>query len=219
MTSEPVGNSARSGIHGLQGNSHKSRESVPEPEPREKVEKVIEGKVVTRKKPFWKRAASSMIADDATSIGDFVMTDLVIPGIKNLIYDIGTQALGRSLYGDARVGRRPQGGIMNGISSIRTKYDRVAEERPRVLSREARARHDFAEVILDSRSEAVDVIERLIERVERYGSATVSDLYDFVGVTGSFADQRWGWTDLRTADVRQLGRGFLLDLPAPEPLR
>lgn len=219
MTSEPVGNAPRSAIGSIQGNSHKSREVAPEPETREKVEKIVEGKVVSRKKPFWKRAARSVIADDANSIGDFLLTDVLVPAVKNLIYDIGTQALGRGLYGDSRIGRRPQSGIVNGISSIRTKYDRVADERPRSISRENRARHNFDEIILESRSEAVDVIERLIERVDRYGSATVADLYDFVGITGSFTDQRWGWVNLTGADVRQIGRGFLLDLPSPEALR
>jgi hypothetical protein len=87
------------------------------------------------------------------------------------------------------------------------------------MSREAQRRHDFDEVVLDINSEAIEVVEALIARVVRYGAASVADLYDLVGVTGSFADQKWGWTDLSTADVRPSRGGFLLDLPQPEPLR
>lgn len=87
-----------------------------------------------------------------------------------------------------------------------------------MMSRDARARHDFDEVILDDRQEAVEVVEAMIDRVQRYRSASVADLYDYVGVTGSYADRNYGWTNLESADVRQHGTGWLLDLPRPEPL-
>jgi hypothetical protein len=220
--SEPVGNTPRIAIP---GNSYKMREgeAVAQEqvaEPREKVEKVIEGKVVKRKQPLWKRAARSMIADDAQSVGDFILVDVIIPAAKNLIRDIVVGGTDRALYGSAkargRVGTTIVGG---GLSSLRTRYDKMAEERPRTLSRESRAKHDFDDIVLDDRNEAITVMEELISRVSRFGSASVTDLYDLVGVTGSFTDQRWGWTDLSTADIRQSRGGFLLDLPRPEPLR
>jgi hypothetical protein len=101
--------------------------------------------------------------------------------------------------------------------SGRYSGDREPPRRP--MSREARARHDFNEIVLENRTEAIEVLEAMVARIVRYGAVTVADLYDFVGTTGSFADQRWGWSDLTTADVRQVPGGFLLDLPAPEPIR
>lgn len=206
----------------IPGNSHKEREdNKAEAEPREKIEKIIEGKVVTRKAPWWKRAVRSMIADDATSIGDFLWTDILVPTIKNAIRDVVVGGTDRTLYGAGRSRRGGPGlGLGGNITSLRTRYDAVASGEPRrMMSREAQARHDFDEVVLNDRDEAVEVVEALIARVERYGAASVADLYDLVGVTGSYADRRYGWTDLRTADIRQIREGFLLDLPRPEPLR
>lgn len=220
--SEPVGNSPRSqgDIPDIPGNSLKGRDlrGGEAKDPMEPAQKIIEGKVVTRKQPWYKRFARSMVADDAQSIGDWVLVDVFVPAVKNLIHDIVTGGVDRTLYGTSRARRSIYGERREGL---RTRYDRMSEpgEPRRMLSREARARHDFDDVVLGSYEEAVDVVKALIDRVERYGAASVADLYDFVGVTGSFMDQRWGWTDLRLADVRQTRGGFLLDLPAPEPLR
>lgn len=219
--SEPVGNSPRG--TNIPSNSHKEREKeVPKEAEvsRDPVEKIVAGKVVTRKQSWWKRATRSLIADDAQSIGDFILVDVVIPAVRNLIADTIKGGTDRVLYGQSRARRGV--GIGGEPRSLRTRYDRMADDRGeprRMMSRESRARHDFDEVTLDDRAEAIEVVEALITRVSRYGSASVSDLYDLVGVTGSYADQKWGWTDLTTADVRQSRGGWLLDLPRPEPLR
>jgi hypothetical protein len=71
---------------------------------------------------------------------------------------------------------------------------------------------------LATRVEAEEVIDRLFDVVSRYETATVADLYEMVGVTGNYTDDKWGWTDLRGASVQRVRNGYLLDLPRPEPL-
>lgn len=221
---EPVGNQPRSkpkadsGMAAIQGNSHKDRtaasKNVSEREP---VEKIVEGKVMSRKPPLWKRFSRSMLAEDAGNVGEYILTDVIIPATKNLIVDMVGQSIERILFGTSRgrIRRSPLG------MSLRDQvnYGKFSSDRePRRMSREARARHDFNEIVLENRTEAIEVVEELINQIARYGAVTVATLYDLVGTTGSFADQRWGWTDLSTADVRQVPGGFLLDLPAPEPV-
>lgn len=226
--SEPVGNAPRTAGDDIPGNSHKGREpkkavvsGATEPEEaKEPVVKIIEGTATTRKVPWYRRWASSLIAEDATSIRDHLAHEVVLPAVKNLIRDLVVGGTDRTLYGSSRA-RTSGRGIIGDRPGLRTRYDQMSDrgEPRRMLSRDARARHDFDDVVLDSYAEAVEVVEALIDRIERYRAVTVSDLYDLVGVTGSYADRSWGWTDLRTADVRQVRGGFLLDLPAPEPIR
>lgn len=223
MSSEPVGNGPRSSA--IPGNSHKAREAeaapAPEPSEREPVQKIIEGKVVRVRTPWYKRIATSMVAEDASSVGDYILSDIVGPAIRNLIRDVVVGSVDRTLYGTR--GPVSRSGILGNrggpVSSIRNKYHDVPTERPRALSREARARHDFDDIILQSRAEALEVLEFLAERIDRYNVASVADLYDALGVTGDFAAQKWGWYDIRDADIRQTRSGFMLDLPRPEPLR
>lgn len=225
--SEPVGNQPRkkpdtqSDMAAITGNSHKDREAATDmTAEREPVEKMVEGRVISRKQPWWKRFSRTMLADDAGNVGEYILTDVVIPATKNLIVDMVGQSIERVLFGTSRgrIRRSPLGNsLREQVNYSRFSNDRDPVRRP--MSRESRARHDFNEIVLESRTEAIEVVEALIERISRYGAVTVADLYDFVGTTGSFADQRWGWSDLSTADVRQVPGGFLLDLPAPESIR
>lgn len=222
--SEPVGNAPRDPSD-MPGNSHKSRQASQkaEPAPETAVEpatKMVEGVVVTRKQPWYKRFARNMVADDAQSIGDWVLQEVIVPSVKNLISDMVKGTTDRALYGTSRARRREVGDR----GSLRTRYDRMSDEPEprRMLSREDRARHNFDQVVLESRSEADRVIDQMISRARKFNVVTVSDLYDFVGVTGSYADRNHGWTAERLeryADVRQVRGGFLLDLPETEPIR
>jgi hypothetical protein len=223
---EPVG----SGLRGEHlGNSHKQREKearavTPEVE-REPVEKIVTGKVRTRKQPWYKRATGAFIAEDAQSLGDYLLVEVIVPAIKNLVFDVVTGGTSRTLYGGGRRRSGIGGGLVGrerGEERYRTRYDRMGEARDvrpaRTITREARARHDFDDVYLDDRAEAVAVIEMLMARVEKFGAASVGDMYEALGVTGSFADLRHGWYDLTSADVRQERGGWKLVLPPTEPL-
>lgn len=221
--SEPVGNGPRR-LGDVPGNSHKAREAGPGgegklEEPREAPQKIVAGKVVKRKTPWYKRAMRGLIADDAQSIGQYLLIDVVQPSIKTLLGNMIHGTTDQLLWGQSR--HRRSGGMGGGgTSSLRTRYDRMSDpgEPRRAISQTARARHDFDDIILDDREEAIEVVEALINRVAQYRAASVADLYDYVGVTGSYADRNYGWTNLETANVRQHGAGWLLDLPRPQPL-
>lgn len=229
MDGEPVGNQPRrtpgtdGGIKAITGNSHKDRDAVADKTAaeREPVEKGIEGKVVVRKTAWYKKFGRGLLADDIGNIGDHILSEVIIPATKKLIVEAIGQSVERMVFGSTgnRLSRRTPIGL-----SLREQvnYRGVSSDRGeprRIMSREARARHDFNEIVLEHRSEAIEAVEFLVNRIVLFGAATVADLYDFVGVTGSYLDRQWGWTDLVTADVRQVPLGFLLDLPAPEPIR
>lgn len=226
MPEEPVGNQPRkhpikdSGMSSITGNSHKNREAAPEKTvEREPVEKIVTGVVVARKTPWYKKFMNSIVADDANNVGEYILLEVIIPATKNLLLDMVTQTGERVLFGTSRgrIRRSPVGSSLrdqfnyNGVSS------RDREPR-RMMSREGRARHDFQEIVLETFTDAEEVVDALVARIVRYGVVSVADLYDLVGVSGSYTDRNWGWTNLETANVRQVPGGFLLDLPQPEQI-
>lgn len=221
MTSEPVGNTPRGNIP---GNTLRNRESAAGPKadipPVEG--KIVTGKVVERKQPLFKRAVRSIVADDVTDVGDYILIDVIIPAFKNLLADIGIQGINRVLFGQGRVRRPGIGGGAGPVTTLRTRYDQMSED-PRSNTREishgSRARHDFREIVLETRTEAVDIIEQLVNRINVYGQATVKDMYDYMGVSSSYVDQSYGWMNLAGASVRQIREGFILDMPQPVQIR
>lgn len=195
-----------------QANSHKSK-AGPEKEPK-KVEKVVSGEVVQRKKPLGRKIADTFTGDDMQSVGGYILFEVMLPAAKTMISDAVSQGIERLLFGDSR----PRG------RTNYTSYNRMSgssatrKDEPRTISRHARATHDFDEIVVESRGEAAAVLDQLTELIDRYNVATVNDLYELVGITGTFADDKWGWTDLRSASVRRVRDGYLLDLPRTSPL-
>lgn len=204
-----------------------SRNLRDEPKEPKKIERVVSGKVTLRKKPLGKRFLETFVGgDDAGSVWGYIVTDVLVPAAKDMVSDAVYQGIERILFGDVRnrVGgsrsfRHDSGGHI--------KYNRFApqqspvsrrEDPRRPLSRQARATHDFDEIVLSTKVEADEVIEQMFELLATYDAVTVSDLYGMLGQTGNFTDERWGWTDLRGAGSTRIKGGYLLDLPRPEPL-
>jgi len=211
-------------------NSRKSREPKVEstlPEPEKRAEKVVEGEVVRRKKPLGRRFTETFFSGSGRGVVSYIVLDVLLPAAKDTIADVVSQGIERMLFGEARSTSRRTGARSPGSSGY-VSYNRysaqpqnsVRRDDPRThdLSRRARASHDFDEIILATRAEAEEVIGRLFDIVSKYEAATVADLYELLGITSKFTDDRWGWTDIRGAGVTRVRNGYLLDLPRPEPL-
>lgn len=206
------------------GNSQSNK--TPESKPaRETLQKVVDGPVTRRKTPLGTRFKNIFIADDAKGVAGFILQDILIPKGKEMVVDAISQGAERTFYGEVRRALGNKAG-----SSGYTSYSRYSspstqqhtsrpEPRQSMMSRTARARHDFGEIVIPTRAEADMVIERLFDLVNsEYRSASVADLYDLVGITGDFTDNKWGWTNLADAGVQAVRGGYLLILPRPEPL-
>jgi hypothetical protein len=200
----------------------KAKETEPK-----NVEKIVSGEVVRRKKSLSKRFKETFIAGDGAKTAiSYVFYQIIIPGAKDVIADSVSMGVEKMIFGEARsasrrTGRRPGS---NGENYIR--YDKQynqgssmrGREDPRGPSRRSRATFDFDEIILPTRVEAEQVIDKLFDLVVRYQQASVKDFYDICGITAEYTDAKWGWTNLSGASWTRVRNGYLLDLPKPELL-
>jgi hypothetical protein len=196
-----------------------------QPEEDKSLTRVTSKEPVRRRKSLWKQFKGVFIAGDFKSTTRYVVMDVFLPMTRDIIYEVGAEGLRNLVFGESRRYRgvtRPQAGDYGYVA-----YNRYSSTGPpsrmrgpeRAISRQARAQHNFDEIVLDSRVEAEQVIDELFEVVSRYESASVADLYQLVGLPQSHTDHKWGWTDLSGAGVSRIRDGYLLDLPDPEPLR
>lgn len=205
-------------------NSHKA-----EPQAEKRVQKVTVGKVVTRKAPLGRRLASLLIGAEAKQSWMAVLQDVVVPAARDMAADALSQGFERLIYGEpkSRPRRGPLlGGFQQGPNISYNRYNspvgRAAgvstrrEETARPMSRQSRASHNFDEIILATRAEADAVLEQLYEVLSKYDVATVADLYELVGVTGEYTDEKYGWTSLHGSDITRIREGYLLNLPKPD---
>lgn len=191
-------------------NSHKNKSK-----PEKRVEKIVVGKVTKRKRPLKVRLREAFLGDDATTVGTYILQEVIVPAAKNMLADAASQGAERMLFGDSR-GRSKVSGRPSYTSY--SSYSRQDRDRPRELSRKARAIHKFDEIILTDRGEAEEVLDRLVDLTHTYETASVADLYDLIGITSDYTDDQWGWSDLRLAQVARVRGGYLIDLPRPVPI-
>lgn len=185
-------------------NSHKSKAEVSEV-PKKKVEKIVKGTARVKKKNGFTKALSSFVAEDAENIKSYIISDVLIPTIKNAISD----TIDMFLFGEH--GRRRKSSTSSKIS-YRDYYERK-DDRSNSRTTLIRSGYSYDEIILDSRGEAEDVLTRMDELLENYGMVSVADLYDLVGVSGNYTDNNYGWFNINNAEVVRVSDGYLLKLP------
>ena len=195
-------------------NSHKSKEEQQAARPEKKVEKVVSGSVKSRKKSEIQKFADVFIQEDAQKVKSYILMDVLVPAGKKAISDIVTNGIDMILYGET--GRTKKNGTASKVS-YRSYYDKRDDRRDYGSSR-TRTGYDYDDVILDNRGEAEEVLSRMDELIATYGLVSVADFYDLVGITGSYTDNKYGWTDIRNASVVRVRDGYTIKLPRALPL-
>ena len=195
-------------------NSHLSRERQKQnPPEKKKIEKVVKGKVKAKKKNEVRKLADVFISEDAANVKSYILMDVLIPAIKKAVSDIVTNGIDMILYGEA--GHSKKRSLASTVS-----YSKYYDEPKRRDYPAARTRtgYNYDDIILESRSEAEEVLDRMSEMIDQYGMVSVADLYDLVGISGNYTDNKYGWTNIRNAEPIRVKDGYLLKLPKVLPL-
>lgn len=188
-------------------NKYKEEQAANAKKDEKRVEKVVTGKVITKKEGFFTKMFKGFISEDAKDVKSYVFGDVLIPAIKKAISDIVTDGIDIILYGESR-GKR--GRSTADRVSYRNYYDRSDSYR-----RPAPSYNDYSydNIILETRGEAEEVLARMDELMDTYGLVRVADLKDLVGITGTYTDNKYGWTNIRSAEVIRVRDGFTIKMP------
>ena len=52
--------------------------------------------------------------------------------------------------------------------------------------------------------------------ISRFQWVSVPEFYSMVDVTAEFTDEKWGWTNISTAQIRPSRGKYVILLPSPE---
>lgn len=191
-------------------NSNKSKKEEPEVDKEKKLEKVVTGSAITKKKRGLKKFTDVFVAEDVSTVKSYILTDVLIPTIKKALYDVVTNGLDMFLNGSSTNRRR---NTKSGLYAYSDAYDRKTAE-----TADTRRGCSYDDIVIPDRTEALEVLSKLDELISVYGTASVADLYELVGISGKYTDNKYGWTNLASADVVRVREGYLLKLPRPMPL-
>lgn len=197
-------------------NSHKFRESESkELVEKKKIEKVVSGKVKTKPKSGVTKFTEVFISEDAANVKSYIVMDVLIPAVKKAISDIVRDGIDMILYGDSKSRRSSSS---SSYVSYRD-YSRRDDDRDRFRDSRQRSGYNHDDIILETRGEAEEVLTRMDELIETYGVVSVADLYDLIGKTCEYTDNKYGWTNIRNAEPIRVRDGYMLKLPKALPIK
>lgn len=196
-------------------NSFKAKEEKKDKKERTEKQAVVSKTPKTRKKSEIQKAAGLFISEDASTVKEHLIQDVVIPTAKDLIVNVITDAVNIIFWGSTR--RKSGSGTRIGYAS---RFDEVRDPRDRDRDkRRDRTAIEYDDIIFDNRGDAEAVLANMDACLEQYGVVTVLDLFDFAGVTThNYMADRYGWKNLSTAEVRRIRDGFIIDLPRAFPI-
>lgn len=206
----------KSNSNNLKAAQKKEQESGNNKLEDKKIEKVVTGVVKTKKKSKFEGIMSNFISEDAKSVKSYVFGEVLIPAIKKAISDIVTDGIDIILYGESR--GRNKNRPSNYVSY--SSYSNDRRDRTRMNERQAimAGSYSYDDIILSSRGEAEDVLARMDELIETYGLVRVADLYDLVGITGNYTDNKYGWMNIRNAEIVRVRDGYMIKMPRAVPI-
>lgn len=180
---------------------------------------VVSGKVEKKKVPARKRFRESLGLEETRTVGDYLVWDVLIPALKDMVADTVKKGIDVFLFGGATrstVGSgRPHVSYEGYYSRSNREYDRERFERSRYRYN-PRPTEDFSEFVFEDKRDADMVLNELCEQIEVFGWAKVSDFYDLVGETErNYTMQGFGWEALGSARVVRVRDGWAIDLPRP----
>ncbi len=193
------------------GNSLKNRGQSDEN--KKAVPKVTKGAVKTSDKEH-KGFFKTFIEDDAEDIKSYVVSDVIVPAIKNLIFDTIVGSIEMALFGTTSRSRSKGG---SNASHNYVSYNKFSDNSSRRTNDSGRnSRNDYQSIIFEERADAEEVLDTLQNLIDDYGKATIGDLYDASGITpdDNFAkNEEYGWNNLNSARVQRTREGYFIDLP------
>ena len=195
-------------------NSHKAK-AERSTEERKPIEKVVRGTVKTKPKSSLSKFTGGFISDEASNLKRYAVEEVLIPSLKKAISDIVKDGIDMIMYGETR-GRRSSSSSSSYVS-YRDYSRRDDDRRDRTASR-TRSGYTPDDIVLESRGEAEDVLTRMDELIETYGCVSVADLYDLIGKTCQYTDNKYGWINIRNAEPVRVKDGWLLKLPKATPI-
>lgn len=178
-----------------------------------------------RKKGFLQRISEAIFGSGTENVGQYILSDVLVPAAKTTIQDMVTSGIEMLLFGETTGrrrshrdgGKRSYGSYFN---MSRDRYGSRDDYRRHEVRRVPGYHNRLDDISFEGRDDANLVLEMLEERLEEYGQVSIADFYEIAGLEAisEFTDHGWGWTNLSRAQVVRTKAGYEIDFPKPKEL-
>lgn len=172
-----------------------------------RAKKVASGKI---RKNEVRKLTDVFLAKDVHEVKEYIITEVAIPAIKNIIMS----TVNAFLYGDTQ-GKTRTNASRASYQDFYSGRDRERNVHP---TEPMKKKVDYRDLVFESKGEAEEVLSALEELISMYGKASVADLFDLADMECDYTENRYGWKSLATASTFLTRDGYMLRLPKPRPL-
>ena len=177
-----------------------------------RVGKVVQGAVKTKKKSGARKLADVFIEEDIREVKSYAVEGVLVPLIKKAFCEaIKATADAIFMGGAASRGRSSESKV-----SYRSYYD--GGERRSYETSKTRSRFDYDDIVFETRGDAEAVLDAMLDCIDRYKFVTVADLYDLADRSAPYTSSKYGWLNLRSAEVIRVRDGYIIKLPKASPI-
>lgn len=204
------------------GNSNQGKRDKEAALAKPKPKKVVQGKVIVKKPSFGRKFADVFFGEEVVDVKGYILQDVLVPSIKDMISDIISGGIDMLLFGEHRY-RNGRSRPNSSYTSYGSYYNggRQTQSKPRSGGGYTGSRYYVKDIIFESRGEAENVLGEMLDIIKDYGMVSVNELYEIAEVRepGQFTDASWGWFDLGSSNVRRVREGYMLVLPKAVSLK
>lgn len=151
------------------------------------------------------------------NLKESIIDDVIKPGFKNLLSSLADSVLTTisdsvdvALFGERR---------KNGSSRRNVSYSKYYEKGSKDEKKSSRKSIELENGEFDTRYEAEEVLDTLRDLLEEADDVSIADYYEIMGVSHTYMDRRYGWTNLSNAYVSKNRYGeYVINLPKPKIL-
>lgn len=198
-------------------NSHRFKEEQKTASEEKKVEKVVKGGAKVRKRSELSKFTDNFISEDAGKVKSYIFMDVLLPALKKLVSDVVTDGIDMILYGET--GRTKKSSSSSGQYVSYSSYSSRDRDRSRYSSDSGRGRMNLDDIEFERKSDADNVLRQMDEIIDRYREVTVADLYDLAGLLAPHTANRYGWTNISSAEpVRTRHGTWVIKFPRALPI-
>lgn len=196
-------------------NSHKYKEEQSGITGDKRAKKVVTNVTKTKKKSDIQKFADVFISEDIANVKNYILMDVLIPGLKKTLSSVLKNGIDMILYGEAD--ERP-----SSTSGTRVAYHKFYDDE---LSRNhaggyrSRTGHDYDDIVFATRNDAKAVLAEMNDLISIYGMASIADLYSAAGQSCSYTYNDYGWSDIRSAEIIPVRDGYVIKFPKALPLK
>lgn len=188
-----------------------------------------------RKKTLMDKVGDAFTPQDRQSVGEFLLKEVLIPNVKDLVFSMVSNGLSMWLWDDTRRAGGSYSGYRPGMKPQPYNYSKASTNQPnsqnsRPAQRVSTIYQLTEDITYDNMQMARSVLDGLMDTINQQGFVTVGDMYEVADrvtyqYTGThleysvpFTAHSYGWTDLTMLRPKNIHGRWILPYPDPQPV-